>query len=284
MGSHKGSRGRPAESPGPGANKHRAMSATVGKRRAAPLRATRPGDRVLRLALRPAVLGVVALTASSVGVMYGADVDVAPTGYSTADSSEPGNFTVTPDALIERRPVVSRGSRRLRGDAPSASSLLAAAEQQSAERAETLQKYAVQAAAQAARIERDQWTLPTAYVALTARFGDSGLWANLHTGLDFNGDEGDPIYSVANGTVTAVGYDGSYGNKTVVTLEDGTEIWYCHQSAVFVGLGDEVRGGEQIGTIGSTGNVTGSHLHLEVRPGGGDPVDPFTVFAAKGLL
>lgn len=122
------------------------------------------------------------------------------------------------------------------------------------------------------------------YVALTARFGDSGLWANQHTGLDFNGDEGEPIYSVANGAVTAVGYDGAYGNKTVVTLEDGTEIWYCHQNAILVSLGEEVRAGEQIGTIGSTGNVTGSHLHLEIRPGGGDPIDPFPVLAAKDLL
>jgi murein DD-endopeptidase MepM/ murein hydrolase activator NlpD len=212
-------------------------------------------------------MGAIALTASSVGVLYGVDADVAPTGRSIADAAGPGSSTGMPAALTGRRPVASRSSRRLRGDdAPATSSLLAAAEQQALERAKILQTYTIQAAAQSARIERDQWTLPTAYVALTARFGDSGLWANRHTGLDFNGDEGDPIYSVANGTVTAVGYDGSYGNKTVVTLEDGTEIWYCHQSAVFVGLGEAVRGGEQIGTIGSTGNVTGSHLHLDVMP------------------
>jgi murein DD-endopeptidase MepM/ murein hydrolase activator NlpD len=229
-------------------------------------------------------MGAIALTASSVGVLYGVDAAVAPTGHSMADAAGPGSSIDMPAALTGRRPVASRSSRRLRGDDAPATSLLAAAEQQALERAKILQTYTIQAAAQSARIERDQWTLPTAYVALTARFGDSGLWANRHTGLDFNGDEGDPIYSVANGTVTAVGYDGSYGNKTVITLEDGTEIWYCHQSAVFVGLGEAVRGGEQIGTIGSTGNVTGSHLHLEVRPGGGDPVDPFTVFAAKGLL
>ena len=62
------------------------------------------------------------------------------------------------------------------------------------------------------------------------RFGEYGLWSSYHTGLDFNGDDGDPIKSIANGVVTSVGYDGAYGNKTVVTLEDGTEIWYCHQT------------------------------------------------------
>ena len=151
-------------------------------------------------------------------------------------------------------------------------------------RAIAIAKLNTQANAQSARIKADRWSLPVDYVALTATFGDSGLWANLHTGLDFNGDEGDPIYSVANGTITSVGYDGSYGNKTVVTLNDGTEIWYCHQSAISVDPGDSVRGGDVIGAVGSTGNVTGSHLHLEVRPGGGSPVDPLGVLAAKGLL
>ena len=114
---------------------------------------------------------------------------------------------------------------------------------------------------------------------ITAEFGEYGLWASYHTGLDFNGYEGQPIMAIANGVVTSAGYDGSYGNKTVVTLDDGTEIWYCHQSAFGVSDGDEVRAGEVIGYVGSTGNVTGSHLHLEVRPGGGDPVDPYAAFA-----
>ena len=82
-------------------------------------------------------------------------------------------------------------------------------------------------------------------------------------------------WPIANGTVTQTGYDGAYGNKTVVTLDDGTEIWFCHQTSIYVSVGDTVRGGEVIGTVGATGNVTGSHLHLEVRPGGGGPVNPF---------
>ena len=45
-----------------------------------------------------------------------------------------------------------------------------------------------------------------------------------------------------------------------------------------------MRGGEVIGTVGSTGNVTGSHLHVEVRPGGGDPVDPYAAMQQHGLF
>jgi murein DD-endopeptidase MepM/ murein hydrolase activator NlpD len=83
--------------------------------------------------------------------------------------------------------------------------------------------------------------------------------------------------------VTEATYDGSYGNKTVITLEDGTEIWYCHQASLSVGVGQEVVAGEVIGAVGMTGNTTGPHLHLEVRPDGGDPIDPAAVLAAHRL-
>ena len=119
---------------------------------------------------------------------------------------------------------------------------------------------------------------------LTARFGQSGgLWSSNHTGLDFAAPCGTPIVAVANGTIAATGWDGSYGNHTVQTLDDGTEIWYSHQSSIGVQLGDAVTGGQQIGTVGSTGNSTGPHLHLEVRPGGGDPVDPAGSLAFHGV-
>ncbi|MEI2820267.1 MAG: M23 family metallopeptidase [Marmoricola sp.] len=104
-----------------------------------------------------------------------------------------------------------------------------------------------------------------------------------HTGLDFAGDTGSDIMAVANGTITEVGWAGAYGNRTIETLEDGTEIWYCHQTSTLVNVGDVVHGGEHIGEMGSTGNTTGPHLHLEVRPGGGNPIDPFTALVYHGL-
>ena len=116
-----------------------------------------------------------------------------------------------------------------------------------------------------------------------ARFGQSsGLWSTTHTGLDFAGPAGSTIVSVAAGTVTSTGYEGAYGNRTIVTLADGTEIWYCHQSSVSVSPGDVVAPGDPIGFTGSTGNVTGPHLHLEVHPGGGSPIDPYAALAAAG--
>jgi murein DD-endopeptidase MepM/ murein hydrolase activator NlpD len=130
------------------------------------------------------------------------------------------------------------------------------------------------------------WQLPLASGSYRAssQFGEcSALWSQCHTGLDLAAPSGTPILSVASGVVTETAYAGAYGNRTIVTLEDGTELWYCHQDSVSVGAGEAVAAGQPIGTVGTTGNTTGAHLHLEVRPGGGDPVDPLGVLAAHGV-
>jgi len=129
-----------------------------------------------------------------------------------------------------------------------------------------------------------QWALPVAGgYRLTASFGQcSGLWSSCHTGLDFAAPTGTPLRAVAGGVITEVGYAGAYGIRTILELPDGTEVWYCHQTAAAVGAGSQVVPGQVIGSVGSTGNVTGPHLHLEVRPGGGDPVDPYAALSAHG--
>lgn len=126
--------------------------------------------------------------------------------------------------------------------------------------------------------------LPVSGYHLTARFGAGGSnWSASHTGLDFAVGEGTPIRAVASGVVTEVAYDGAYGNKTVLRLDDGTEVWFCHQSATVAGVGTRVAAGQLVGYVGSTGNSTGPHLHLEIRPGGADPIDPAAYLASRGL-
>lgn len=159
-------------------------------------------------------------------------------------------------------------------------------ELQAAQREQALAELAKKAStySQKLREEENQWVLPLAGYSLSAGFGETSyLWSTIHTGLDMAAAEGTPLVAVAQGTITEVSYDGAYGNKTVLTLEDGTEIWYCHQSSTAASVGDVVGPGDPIGAVGSTGNTTGPHLHIEVRPGGGDPIDPYEVFVEHGV-
>jgi murein DD-endopeptidase MepM/ murein hydrolase activator NlpD len=131
--------------------------------------------------------------------------------------------------------------------------------------------------------EKPTWVLPVSGYDLTGRFGSvSGLWSSSHTGLDFAAPSGTPIRSVADGVVTEAGYDGAYGYKTVVSLPDGGEVWYCHQNEISVSKGQTLSAGEVLGYVGTSGNVTGSHLHLEVRHGD-TPVDPESYLAEQGI-
>lgn len=131
--------------------------------------------------------------------------------------------------------------------------------------------------------EKPTWVLPLGGYRLTGRYGSvSGLWSSSHTGLDFAAPSGTPIRSIADGVVKESGYDGSYGYKTVVSLPDGGEVWYCHQTAIGVSPGQRVSAGEVIGSVGSTGNSTGAHLHLEIRHGD-TPTDPEAYLAAQGI-
>jgi murein DD-endopeptidase MepM/ murein hydrolase activator NlpD len=68
----------------------------------------------------------------------------------------------------------------------------------------------------------------------------------------------------------------------VLTLDDGTELWYCHLSTMVATEG-RVTTGDTIGRVGATGNVPAPHLHLEVRPAGGEPADPLPWLAARDV-
>lgn len=125
---------------------------------------------------------------------------------------------------------------------------------------------------------------PLTSYAVSAGYGVAGrLWASVHSGLDLAAPTGTTIVAAADASVTSVGDAGAYGLRTVLTLADGTELWYCHQSASLVSVGDVVGIADPVGLVGSTGNSTGPHLHLEVRPGGGPAIDPVMWFASYGI-
>jgi murein DD-endopeptidase MepM/ murein hydrolase activator NlpD len=172
---------------------------------------------------------------------------------------------------------------------------VAAVEQQRREAAERADREAREAeaarAAEAAQQAQDGgapgdssgWVLPLKKFRITAGFGSGGrLWSSTHTGTDFAAPSGTPVMAVGAGKIVEAGYAGAYGNRIIIRHENGTETWYCHLSR-FAKRSGSVGAGEVIGNVGSTGNATGAHLHLEVRPDGGDPVNPRTWLRSHGV-
>lgn len=288
MGNHRATRrdhrgataGSPASTAAPAAGKRKAVK-HAGPR----------GPLFRKLPSVPVLLGVAALSVSATGAVSagGSDVVTDDSGLRlTAQANALSGVSAvgSSSALAQREQAVSRDSRRDALDDASDEKLLEAAEAQERQRNAELAKLAASAEKQAAKIALNLWQLPIAngVYRLSARFGEtSGLWANTHTGLDFAAPSGTPVLSVTNGVVTSVEWAGAYGQQVIVTDEDGEELWYCHLSAYAVSVGETVRAGEVLGYVGSTGNSTGSHLHLEVRPGAGDPVDPYAALLAHGV-
>jgi len=233
----------------------------------------------------PVAVGAAALSVAAAGAITMANPTLVSgeTHISGASALGGTSGAASTSLLSDRTAAVSRDSRRDALEDAASKKLVAQAEQQARERNAALAEFAKQAEAQAAKIALNQWVLPVDGYHLTARFGEWGLWSSYHTGLDFAAPYGSPIKAMAGGTVTEVGYDGSYGNKVVITLDDGTELWFCHMSETAASSGEEVRAGDVIGYLGDTGNTTGPHLHVEVRPGAGDPVDPYEAMIVHGL-
>ena len=104
---------------------------------------------------------------------------------------------------------------------------------------------------------------------ITSRYGArSSIRKSTHTGLDISAVQGTDIKVVADGTVTFASYNGSYGKLVKVDHGNGVETWYAHTSKMYVNVGDSVKAGDVIAAVGSTGNSTGPHLHLEIRVDG----------------
>ena len=109
---------------------------------------------------------------------------------------------------------------------------------------------------------------------ITSRYGASSrIRKSTHTGLDIAAVTGTDIKVIADGTVISAGYSGSYGYLVKVDHGNGVETWYAHTSKMYVKKGDTVKAGDVIAAVGSTGNSTGPHLHLEIRVNG-ETVNP----------
>ena len=106
-----------------------------------------------------------------------------------------------------------------------------------------------------------------------------------HTGVDFLVPTGTAVHAAEAGEVVAAGWGGSYGYQVVIRHSDGHYTQYGHLSAISVRVGQRVAAGGRIARSGATGNVTGPHLHFEVRtgPGFGTDIDPLGYLRAHGV-
>lgn len=131
------------------------------------------------------------------------------------------------------------------------------------------------------------FTLPVAGSSVGTGYRVAGsMWSSgYHTGVDFVVPTGTSLKAVGAGTVVSAGWGGAYGNQVVIRLADGFYAQYGHLSQLSVSAGQTVSAGQQIGLSGATGNVTGPHLHFEIRttPDYGSDVDPVAYLRSKGV-
>jgi murein DD-endopeptidase MepM/ murein hydrolase activator NlpD len=103
----------------------------------------------------------------------------------------------------------------------------------------------------------------------------------MHNGIDFSGKPGAPVSAVLPGVVKSAGAKGQYGNMVEVAHKDGTISYYAHLDGVNVKPGDKVDQGTPIGTLGSTGKSTGTHVEFGVRRSDGTPIDVTPMFGQR---
>ncbi|MGI6227484.1 MAG: murein hydrolase activator EnvC family protein [Peptococcales bacterium] len=120
------------------------------------------------------------------------------------------------------------------------------------------------------------WPTP-GYTRITSKYGmrihPITKKRSMHTGVDIAAPHGSNAVAGANGKVIFTGWQGAYGNTIIVDHGGGMSTMYPHLSKYLVKVGDEVKRGQAIGKVGSSGWSTGPHIHYEVRING-EHVDP----------
>ncbi len=130
--------------------------------------------------------------------------------------------------------------------------------------------------------EKIEIVKPLANAIVTAEFGERTNPITgqkiVHTGIDVTSQENDEIFAIADGKVTFVGYDAEKGNNIKIEHADGSISTYSHGKEILAKEGAEVRAGEKIMIMGSTGLATGKHLHFEIINPNGEYVDVNQIF------
>ncbi len=117
--------------------------------------------------------------------------------------------------------------------------------------------------------------MPVRNYRISAVFKQAGPHTGgIHGGMDFAAPQGTPIHSVCAGRVVRAEFLGNAGNAVVVRVRGGKELLYGHMVRILTKVGQKVKPGDLLGKVGSTGNSTGPHLHLQVNRPDGRLQDP----------
>jgi murein DD-endopeptidase MepM/ murein hydrolase activator NlpD len=138
--------------------------------------------------------------------------------------------------------------------------------------AAALRQQADRKQAAAALAASQRWVMPIEGATFTSGFG--WRWGRMHQGNDFGTPVGTPVAAMSTGTVVSTGYESGYGNQVEIRYWDGTVSLYAHLSEIKASVGDLVTPGQIVALSGNTGHSTGPHLHLEIHPNGGAPINP----------
>lgn len=121
------------------------------------------------------------------------------------------------------------------------------------------------------------WAWPTpGYGTVNSYFGPR--WGAHHDGIDVGAPGGAPIVTAKTGTVVLAGPAGNFGNCVAVEHDSGEIVYYAHMSAVACSVGQRVNKNQLIGYVGTTGNSTGNHLHMEVYSDADELVNPLNYY------
>lgn len=132
-----------------------------------------------------------------------------------------------------------------------------------------------------ALIEHRPHTVRPVDAPVSSTFG--ARWGTMHRGMDFAGQMHAPIKAVTDGVVIDAGPATGFGLWVRVQQDDGTIGVYGHMQDILAHVGQPVRAGDVIATVGSRGQSTGPHLHYEVHQPGNAAVDPMPWMASRGV-
>ncbi|GAA3992089.1 M23 family metallopeptidase [Streptomyces marokkonensis] len=198
-------------------------------------------------------------------------------------------LSVGEQAAESSAPSSATGSQKPAAEKPAAPQKPSAEESESTEKSSDAAKTSSDSSGASAQSAgtADGFASPVPGGSVGTPYHQTGsMWSSgYHTGTDFVVPTGTSLKAVGAGTVVSAGWGGAYGNQVVIQLADGHYAQYAHLSSLSVSAGQSVTAGQQVGLSGATGNVTGPHLHFEIRttPDYGSDVDPISYLRSHGV-